>query len=168
MQRTPIVQTVALTAALVAGLASTACSRGTDQEKTPVAEMQTQSSVQRANTPMTVAGCLRAGEAADTFVLTVSEQPGQAGAATAGTGQAGTYQLAGSPNVDFRSHTGQRVEVSGTLRAQAEVASRTTPAPADQKPTGTSGTPTVQTSTEVAIKQLDVSAIKALGDRCEG
>ena len=71
--RQPFAVTAALTVALVSPFAG--CSR----EKTaPVAETQTQTPVRTDNQPVTVSGCLRAGEAAETFVLT-SSAPGGTG-----------------------------------------------------------------------------------------
>jgi hypothetical protein len=158
MQRTPIAAAAAFTAALIAGLSATACNRN-EETPVPAAEIQTTQPAQQSNQPVTVGGCLRAGEAADTFVLTASE-PSQAT-------DTATYQLVGNPSVDLRSHVGQRVEVSGVVRQQQEVATRTAPAPAGERETGTSGTPKVETSTKVAFKQLDVSGLKPLGESCD-
>ena len=107
---------------------------------------------------MTVNGCLRAGEAEDTFVLTVA-QPSAADTPA-------TYQLVGANTATLRGHIGERVEVSGVMTAQEQIASRAV-SPANPKATGTSGTPSVETQTVVNIKKLDVSAVKPLGDRCE-
>lgn len=160
MRRTPFLSHTLLASALVASMFSAACS-GEPENTTPVAETQTATTAQPANQPLTVNGCLRAGEATDTFVLTSSQ-------AAEPQGQTTTYELHGALNVDMRSHVGRRVEVSGIVRAQQQIASRTSPAPAQERATGTSGTPTVQTTTEVAIKQLDVSSLKPLGETCEG
>jgi hypothetical protein len=138
----------------VAALAAGACGGG--EEQAPVPDQQTQSA-QPANTPTTVAGCLRAGEAAETYVLTLAQ--------TAGSGDTATYHLTGVQGVNLRDHVGQNVEVSGTIRAQQELASRTPAQPAEQA-TGTSGTPTVQTRTEVDVKQLDVASVRPLGGSC--
>lgn len=133
------------------------CSRS-DQKSTPVAETATQQPAQRVNDPVTISGCLRAGEAADTFVLTTSARAD--GAAPA------TYHLTGASGVNLRDQIGNRVEVSGVVRAQQQTELHGT-GPAANKATGTSGSPTVETSTELDVKQLDVSAVKPLGDRCD-
>ena len=59
-----------LTALFIAAAAAGACSR--EEPAAPVAQAQTQS-VQKPNVPTLVTGCLRAGEATDTFVLTSSQ-----------------------------------------------------------------------------------------------
>jgi hypothetical protein len=65
-------------------------------------------------------------------------------------------------------HLGRRVEVNGTVVAQQEIASNASALPADkERATGTSGTPTVQTKTEIDIKKLTVAAMKPLGDKCD-
>ena len=92
MRRMPIAAAAAFTAALIAGLSATACNRS-EEAPVPAAEIQTTQTVQESNQPVTVGGCLRAGDAADTFVLTANE-PSQA------TGTA-TYQLVGNPSVQL-------------------------------------------------------------------
>ena len=158
MLRQSFAATAVMSAVLIAGISSTACSR--EEPAAPVAEVQTKTPVQSTNQPLTVSGCLRAGEASDTFVLTAS----QSATAT----EPATYQLVGGRNLDLQGHIGQRVEVNGTLSAQQSVESRTpsTPAPGERA-TGTTGTPTVQTTTEVSFKRLEVSGVKPLGEKCE-
>ncbi len=157
MHRTPIFSAAALAAALVAGTFSAAC--GNDDKAAPAAEMQSQTPVQPTNQPTTLTGCLRAGEATGTFVLTTSQTAQE---------QTATYQLTPAQNVDLTSNIGQRVEVKGVVRTQQEIAARTKATPAADRATGTSGTPAVQTTTEVAIRQLDVSTVRPLGERCDG
>ena len=110
------------------------------------------------NKPVTLSGCMRAGEAAETFVLTTS--------ATADGQAPATYQLAGASGVNLRDQIGNRVEVRGVVRTQQESQSHTS-GPAANAPTGTSGTPRVDTTTEVDIKHLDVSNVRPLGQKCE-
>jgi hypothetical protein len=160
MQRHSLLSTLFATT-LAFGLA--ACG-GNDDAAVPVAQSQTATPLQTANQPVTVSGCLRAGEAANTFVLTASQAPETSSAPT----QTATYHLFDVNNLDLRSQVGRRVEVSGTLRAQQAIATRTPTRPADERATGTSGTPTVATTTELAIKEVDVNAIKPLGESCEG
>lgn len=160
MPRNPIFSSALLAAVLVASIISAAC-RGDNEEAAPVAQQQTATPVQETNVPVTVRGCLRAGEAANTFVLTASQ-------AEQATVDAATYQLHAAGDVDMRPHVGQRVEVSGVLRTQQEIAGRTPTETADERPAGTAGTPTVATSTELTIKQMDVNAVKPLGDVCAG
>jgi hypothetical protein len=140
----------------VAVAASPACGGGAEEEAAPAAERQAQTA-QPANTPITIAGCLKAGESGDTFVLAVAQ--------TAGAGDTATYHLTGNAGVNLRDHVGQSVEVNGTVRAEQELASRAPAQPAEGA-TGTSGTPTVQTRTEIEIKQLDVASVRPLGGTC--
>jgi hypothetical protein len=152
-----IVKTYVLCGGFAAALAAGACNRG--EEPKAVSDAQTQTA-QPANQPLTVAGCLKAGDAENTFVLTAAR--------TDGSGETGTYQLVGSPNVNLRDHLGHRVEVHGTVEAQQEIASRTTAqAPADNQPTGTSGAPKVETKTELDIKRVSVDSVKPLDEKCE-
>ena len=53
----------------------------------------------------------------------------------------------------------------GTLQSDQEVDSSGTTA-VEKSATGTSGTPTVQTHTELDVKQMTVSAVKPLGQQC--
>ena len=146
-----------LCAALTLPFVGAACGRGNDQNQA-AAEKQAVSPEQRTASPMTVSGCLRAGEAADTFVLTTAQ--------TATGEQTATYQLVGLDGVNLSEHVGHRVEVQGVLNAQQQVASRSTTDPAPNA-TGTSGsTPTVSTATNLQIRRLDVQQIKSVGEEC--
>lgn len=145
----------ALAVVLGAGL-TLACDRG--ETNAPVAETQREAQAP-ANLPVTLTGCLRAGESSDTFVMT-----------TRGTGaldEGTTYQLVGREGVDFQSNVGKRVEVQGTVTAARQVASQTAPSPAGERATGTSGTPTVQTRTEVEIQRLEVQQLRPVAERCD-
>lgn len=129
----------------------------TSQPEAPAAEVQSQQAT-ASNTPTTISGCLKAGEAADTFVLTAAKTEGSADTAT--------YQLVGAEGVNLRDQVGRQVEVSGVVDQQQQTASRSDSTPADRA-AGTSGTPTVQTRTEIDIKQLRVTNVKPLGERCD-
>ena len=131
------------------------CSR--DEPPVPPAEVRSQSA-QPANQPVAINGCLKAGEGSDTFVLTAAR--------TEGSSETATYTLVGNEGVNLRDHLGRQVEVRGVVRAEQEVASRSSAQPAERAK-GTTGTPTVQTQTELEIKRLDVSAVRRLGDECE-
>ncbi|NUR52843.1 MAG: hypothetical protein HOQ29_00185 [Acidobacteria bacterium] len=144
-----------LLAAAIA-VAGGACSKG---KKEMASETQVSGDVRTPDAPMTVAGCLRAGEASDTFVLTQD-------AATTGTTATANYQLVGVDGVNLRDHIGERVQVSGVLASQQEVASRSTPSQQD-KATGTAGTPTVQTQTRVDMRTLRVNSLNPQGAKCE-
>jgi hypothetical protein len=156
MHRTKVTRVFSCVAA--AALSLSACNRA--EQNKPVAEVQTQTPVKPAAEPTTVSGCLRAGDAADVFVLTASQ------AVDGGT--PATYQLVGLQGVNLKDHVGNRVEVNGVLRAQQQTSTRAAaPAAGSDKSTGTSGSPTVETRTSVDIRQLDVSAVKPLGQGCD-
>jgi hypothetical protein len=58
------------------------------------------------------------------------------------------------------------VEVAGTLRSEQEVTSLGQPT--EQKPAkGTTGTPTVETKSEVDIKRMTVTTVTPTGAKCE-
>ena len=132
-----------------------ACSR---EAEVPPAQVQSQS-VRQADTPTVVTGCLKAGDAANTFVLTTAQ--------TVDGTPAATYQLHGSGGVNLVDHVGKRIEVNGVVREQAQIATREPAQVAGEKATGTAGTPTVQTNTQLSIRQLDVSGVKAAGGDCQ-
>jgi hypothetical protein len=149
--RTSIVM-LALVASATAG-----CGR-TDQEQAPPAQTQTQTT-QPLNRQTTVTGCLRAGDADNTYVLTTTRTENGVNPAT--------YELAGNAGVNLQDHVGDRIEVTGLLTEQQHVATTDAPRAADEKAQGTSGTPTVQTGTQLAVRRLEVSGVKALGSECD-
>ncbi len=131
---------------------------GREEPAVPPAQAGAQTSAP-TNQPTTVTGCLRAGDAADTFVLTTAQ--------TVDGTPAATYQLSGVPDMNLQDHLGKRVEVSGVVDQQSQIATRQPSQPADDKATGTAGTPTVQTGTQLSIKRLDVKTIKRAGGDCQ-
>lgn len=139
-------------------LATAGCQR--DEPTPPPAEVQSQAA-QPVNQPTTVTGCLKAGDAPATFVVTTAK--------TEGSREAATYELVNSTSgVNLAEHIGQQVEVSGVVRQSQELASRSRVE--GNQPAGTSGgtgKPVVETRTEVEIKRLEVSALKPLGEKCE-
>jgi hypothetical protein len=131
-------------------IAGSACNRNA-----AVPEVPRTTGLQQRMDPITVAGCLRAGEAENTFVLTA--------AAADPNSKSATYQLIGY-DVPLRDYVGQQVEVEGTLRAEEAVA---TDGVSVQKPKkGAEGTPTVETKTELDVRQMTVSSVKPSGQRC--
>jgi hypothetical protein len=131
-------------------VAASACSR---DDAGP--EVQTTSGVQPRLESISVRGCLKPGLAESTFVLTTTESGPQ--------GETATYQLNG-PGVNFADYVGQQVEVTGTLRA--EQAASSTGVPVVEEPKGTTGQPTIETKTELNLKQMTVSSVKPSGQRC--
>ena len=152
-------QVAAVTAVVVLAAGAAACGRnGSKQvDKAPM-ETQTASTPPNAG-PMTltVTGCLGAGGLADTYVLT--------SARTNGAAETTTYQLEGVKSDQLRGHIGERVQVSGSAIPEADIASNSTPAQ-EQKAKGTSGTPTVQTHTDLQIQRLRVDSVVPQGDKC--
>jgi len=125
--------------------------------KSTVPDVQQTSGVQPRMDPTTISGCLRAGDAEGTFVLTSKAED---------SAKAATYQLTGNDRVNLRDYVGQQVEVSGTVRSEQEVTSSSGATP-EKAAKGTSGTPTVETKTDLDVRQLDVSAVRPTGSKCE-
>ena len=146
-----------LVALALAAASAVACGGG-EKSGAPPAQSATQTT-QPLNRPTTVTGCLRAGDAANTYVLTASR-------AEDGVNPA-TYQITGTGGANLQDHVGDRVEVTGTLTEQQHVATSEAATKADEKARGTTGTPTVQTSTQLAVRRLEVTGVKALGGECE-
>jgi len=139
-------------------VAALAMAMGACNRKTAAPELQTTTSAQPRMEPMTVTGCLKSGVAENTFVLMAS----QAG----GSGETATFQLTGPERLNLREYVGQKVEVSGTVRAETEVTS--SGGAVEQKPAkGTAGTPVVETKSEIDIKRLTVDSVKPTGSRCD-
>ena len=132
---------------------------GSDPEVPPA---ESQSAVTRdVERPTTVTGCLKAGDAANTYVLTTAQ--------TVDGTPAATYHLTGTDkiNVNLQDHVGSRIEATGVVEQQSEIASRQPAQPADDT-RGTSGTkPSVQTGTELSIRRMNVTTVRAVGSECE-
>lgn len=150
---------VVIAAGLAAGAA--ACSRGPSVSQgtsnTPPETKTATSSSQPMTT--TVTGCLVAGDAADTFVLHSARAEGATTSAT--------YNLVGANNDELRRHVGQQVQVTGTITSGAQVAERSMPQVEKDKPKATTGTPVVQTQTDVQINRLAVSSVSPQGGKCQ-
>lgn len=141
-----------MTLALAAG-----CRR--DEAQPPAAQVQAQTPAQPLNTPETVTGCLRAGDGPGTFVLTTSQ--------TDDGRPPMTYEISGTPSVNLTEHVGHRVSLQGIVREQQASTTATTSAPATDKPRGTSGTPTVQTSATLQVRRIEVSSVNRAAGDCE-
>jgi hypothetical protein len=147
-----------IAALLACTIGVAACSKKND-DQTPTAQTQATSPAQAANSPESVTGCLRAGDAPDTFVLTTS---------LANDGRRPTtYQLSGSGGVNLSDHIGERVSVQGVVRAQQESTTATSETPANAKPQGTSGAPTVSTTATLDLKRMDVTSVSRAEGKCE-
>lgn len=153
-------RTQLLTAAFccTAFLATGACGRNDEQPPAPPAEATVQTPAVPRNDPVKLTGCLRAGEATDTFVLTTAQAGDSA--------ETATYQLTGVQGVNLREHIGKRVEVDGVVTSEQRMASSSPTSDADRA-TGTAGTPTVQTRTQLQVRQLEVNQVRAAGGDCE-
>jgi hypothetical protein len=148
-------QTMKMMAATAALAACVAC--GGNGEEVPALEQQSVTPAQATATAETVQGCLGAGETEGSYVL------------TAGAGDtlsdAATYQLEGDLG-SLAEHIGRRIEVTGTVVSAQVARSRGAVMPAGEEPTGTSGTPTVQSTTEVEIKRLQVDSVTPVDADC--
>jgi hypothetical protein len=149
MQNARLIGTTIAAAVLAVSLA--ACSQ---EMASP--ERQTTTGEQPRMEETTVSGCLKTGMDEHTFVLMA---PQTAGAETS------TYQLTSGSDVNLREHVNQQVQVTGTLRAEQEFAS-VGKAVEEDRAKGTSGTPVVETKTEVQVKRLAVSAVRPTGEKC--
>ena len=148
---------IAVAALACAVVTGSACNQ--QKNATPTAQIQSNSPAQVANSPESVTGCLRAGDAPDTFVLTTSQ--------LADGRQPATYQLSGSAGVNLTEHIGERVSVQGVVRAQQESTTATSGAPANARPQGTAGSPTVSTRTTIDLKRMDVTSISRAEGKCD-
>lgn len=148
-------RSAALIIMLGAGLA-TACAG--EPEEAPVAETKAETPTTPVNAATTIQGCLKAGEAAGTFVLTATSAA-EDGAAAA------TYELTGAEGVDLAAHTGERVEVQGVITAAKET--DMTSATRQAEPAKPGVKPEVATSVDVNIRRLDVSRIQKIDGSCE-
>lgn len=162
MHRHQTLRALAFATLVSATAVTAACQR--EPEPASVPEVQAEA-LHHTDRPMTVSGCLKAGEAAQTFVLTAAQADG--------AGETVTYQLIAQTAPELRDemqeHVGQMVRVTGTLHAQQAATVQTLAAPADagnDQPAGTAGTPMVQTRTDVTINQLTVESIAGLGEAC--
>ena len=146
-----------------------------------------------AKAPVTVTGCLRAGDQQNTFVLSVLDPSGDdtarndtttgaqspAPKGTTGTTESSsavpktmTYQLVpGSANIDLRTHVGQRVQVNGTVQPGTAVAagSRTAAGEAHDARPNDGSTPVVTTTARAGMKvqRLKVDSLQAVGGSCQ-
>jgi len=145
--------------AIAAVGASTAGCKRSNKNSTPVAQIQTQTPAEPVNQPTTVIGCLRAGESADTYVLTASQA--QDGSTPA------TYVLFAADGVNLRDNVGHQVQVSGVVSSQQAVSTITPTTPPANKAEGTSGKPAVQTQTELEMRRFDVSSLNKMSDHCD-
>lgn len=148
-------QTMKMMAATAALAACVAC--GGNGEEVPALEQQSVTPPQATAMPETVQGCLGAGETEGTYVLTAGADDTLADAAT--------YQLEGELGA-LAEHIGRRIEVTGTVVSEQVASARGAVMPAEEEPTGTSGTPTVQSTTEVEIKRLQVDSVTPVDADC--
>ncbi|HEY3886889.1 MAG TPA: hypothetical protein VGL62_16860 [Vicinamibacterales bacterium] len=82
------------------------------------------------------------------------------------TPETATYQLIGKNGVDFQGHIGQQVQLTGRLGTQAELASRAAKT-TEPKAQGTSGTPSVQTETDLQVRALHVDSLTPKASSCQ-
>jgi hypothetical protein len=140
---------------MVLVLITTGCKRG----RSAPPQVQQTTGLQPAAQTVTVTGCLRTGAfAEDTWVLITP-------VGTAGAPDGATFQLMGGDAATLRDNAGRQVQISGTVDAEQQVASSGGTMP-EHRAKGTSGTPAVETQTEIEIKRLRVSAITPTNKPC--
>ena len=152
MQRGRLIQT----GMLVAGMTLTLCACNREKSITP--ELQTTSGEKPRADQTTVTGCLKSGLAENTLVLTASKEGGAM--------ETATYQLTGPERLNLLDYVGQKVEVAGTIRSEQELTSLGQ-ATEQKAAKGTSGTPTVETKSQIDIKRFSVTTIAPTGIRCD-
>jgi len=135
-------------------LALCACNR----EKSIAPELQTTSGEKPRMEETKATGCLKSGLADNTLVLTASKDQGAL--------ETATFQLTGPERLGLRDYVGQKVEVAGTIQSEQELTSLGQ-ATEQKAAKGTSGTPTVETKSEVNIKRLSVTTVTPTGIRCD-
>ena len=141
---------------VAAGMTLTLCA--CNREKSIAPELQTTSGEKPRMEQTTVTGCLKSGLAENTLVLTASREGGAL--------ETATYQLTGPERLNMRDYVGQKVEIAGTIQSEQELTSLGQ-ATEQQAAKGTSGTPTVETKSQVDIKRLSVKTITPTGIRCD-
>jgi hypothetical protein len=139
-------------------MAGTACSRSHKNEST-TEETQTQTPTPTTAMTATIQGCLRTGEMADTYMLMQAR--------TSGENMTANYQLDGGDANVLKDHVGQQVKVSGTALGGDQIASGTTAVEQGDKAKGTSGTPVVQTQTDLSIRRFRVDQVTPTGEKCQ-
>ncbi len=150
MQTRHLVRTAAAIASIAFAL--TACNR----QKYSAPETETTTGMQPRAAQTTVVGCVQRGPADSTFVLNAAQ--------TKGGSDTATYALTAPADLKLDEHVGEMMEVTGTIRAEQEIASSGS---VQEKPAkGTSGTPVVQTTEQIDVRRLDVQSAKPTGDRC--
>src|SRR5689334_19412864 len=107
--------------------ASEACTR----QKPTVPATAVTTPDQTKNELVNIAGLLQPGAADQTFVITEEQ--------ALSTATPVTYHLMGHEGIDLASHVGEQVEVSGTVRAEQDMASMGESTDKDRAK-GTSGT----------------------------
>jgi len=140
-----------LAAASLTVAMTAACNR-----KPQVPEEQTTTGEQPRAQAITAIGCLKAGLAENTFVLNTAKSDGSF--------ETTTYQLIAPTRLSLRDHVNHQVEVGGMLRAEERIASKGTVQEEPAK--GTTGTPTIETTTQLDLKKLDVTSIKPISAEC--
>jgi len=150
MSYSRITGTVVVAAAIA--LAGTACSK--NENRAP--ELATKTAEQPVNQPRTIAGCVYPGAATNTFVVFAAESEGATTTAT--------YEVIPKAGMDLHAYAGQNVEMSGTLLTRQTVA---TSGKGEAEPAkGASGTPTVETRTELDVRKFEVESVKPTGKHC--
>jgi hypothetical protein len=69
--------------------------------------------------------------------------------------------------VNLAGHIGERVMVQGVVRAQQESTTATRETPANAKPQGTAGSPTVSTTATLDLKRMDVTSVTRAEGKCD-
>lgn len=123
--------------------------------------------------PITVTGCLTAGQQREAFVVTAARDALTSGAIYAGDGGTPTYtyELVGNP-ADLSQHVGKQVEVAGILDEDREDSVEVEKDEEAQLPAVQSGDRVVEpaieteTSIDINVRRLHVSTVTPTGQAC--
>jgi hypothetical protein len=134
---------------------------------------------QKSRGPMTITGCLKAGDTADTFTLTNVKGMGRpagttgetspsttGGAATTapeGGATAMSVTLTPASDVDLKPHVGHQIEVTGTPARGAGASSTTAGGTTTGGTTAGGASPT---ATSGRARNLNVTKVKMISESC--
>jgi hypothetical protein len=188
MKRTILATCLAATCAVVLSAQTPSPQSPTQQPPTSTTGTTgaDQSGAQHSRGPMTITGCLKAGDTADTFTLTNVKGMGKPAGTTGETapsttggapttapegGQAAmSVTLTPASDVDLKAHVGHQIEVTGTpargAGAGGTTAGGTTTGGTTAGGTSTGGTSPSATATSGRARNLNVTKVKMISESC--
>ncbi|HEX5475214.1 MAG TPA: hypothetical protein VFX12_11170 [Vicinamibacterales bacterium] len=153
---------------------------------------ESESGMQHGNRTVTLTGCLREGDTADTFKLDDVQWKGRTGSSmttepneSSATGTSGSSSqsasqasqsvtLKSSSDVDLKQHVGQKIQVSGTLSRAVGTTGESNPSMNPPSSNPANPTPETNPSSESSMSQshgnrtVNVTTVKMLSETCGG